>query len=127
MRAVKKDGATSRVFWRTYVHIGAESRSRRSPCRLGLMSPFEVNHVHMRAPSRMGLTINKGASYSLMPVASTRVQPHGTVGASERPNDTYIDTGRSLNSSASRLCAYFLATGTRFAHCGPYKTYSMSI
>ena len=24
------------VFWRTYVHIGAESRSRRSPCRLGL-------------------------------------------------------------------------------------------
>jgi len=24
VRAVKKDGATSRVFWRTYVHIGAE-------------------------------------------------------------------------------------------------------
>jgi len=23
-------------FLRTYVHIGAESRSRRSPCRLGL-------------------------------------------------------------------------------------------
>ena len=36
VRAVKKDGATSRVFWRTYVHNGAESRSRRSPCRLGL-------------------------------------------------------------------------------------------
>jgi len=36
VRAVKKDGPTSRVFWRTYVHIGAESRSRRSPCRLGL-------------------------------------------------------------------------------------------
>jgi len=36
VRAVKKDGATSRVFWQTYVHIGAESRSRRSPCRLGL-------------------------------------------------------------------------------------------
>ena len=39
VRAVKKDGATSRVFWRTYVHIGAESRSRRSPCRLGLRAP----------------------------------------------------------------------------------------
>jgi len=37
VRAVKKDGATSRVFWRTYVHIGAESRSRRSPCRLGII------------------------------------------------------------------------------------------
>jgi len=32
VRAVKKDGATSRVFWRTYVRIGAESRSRCSPC-----------------------------------------------------------------------------------------------
>jgi len=38
VRAVKKDGATARVFWRTYVHIGAESRSRRSPCRLGLIA-----------------------------------------------------------------------------------------
>jgi len=36
VRAVKKDGATSRVFWRTYVHSGAESRPRRPPCRLGL-------------------------------------------------------------------------------------------
>jgi len=43
VRALKKDGATARVSWRTYVHIGAESRSRRSPCRLGFSSPPTPN------------------------------------------------------------------------------------
>ena len=51
VRAVKKDGATSRVFWRAYVHIGAESRSHRSPCRLGLRNAHSKSQQFTAAHS----------------------------------------------------------------------------
>ena len=41
VRAAKNDGATSLVFWWTSVHTGSESRSRRSPCRLGLRAGLD--------------------------------------------------------------------------------------
>jgi len=53
MRAVKKDGATARVFWRTYVHTGAESRSLRSPCRLGLRTGASRDLRQLRRGYRM--------------------------------------------------------------------------